>query len=55
MSRYWNEFYAQRDRNNSDNIKKVDVKQLIRGVIIKKQTTNTATMSDKIKRIFNER
>lgn len=56
MSKYWDNFYAQRDRDNIDNIKKVDVKQLIRGVIIKKQITNTTTtMSDKIKGIFNER
>ena len=58
MSRYWDNFYAQRDRDNRDNIKKVDVKQLIRGVIIKKQITNTTTtttMSDKIKGLFNER
>ena len=57
MSRYWDNFYAQRDRDR-DNIKKVDVKQLIRGVVIKKQitnTTNTTTMSDKIKGLFNER
>lgn len=56
MSKYWDNFYAQRDRDNIDSIKKVDVKQLIRGiVVVKKQTTTTNNITDSIKRIFNER
>ena len=55
MSKYWNDFYANRDRDNIDNIKKVDVKQLIRGVVVKKQTTTNNNLVDNIKRIFSEK